>query len=966
MDSVGFYWYGCRSGILRYDGESTKHYTIKAKNDSVEHDQYVVSEGFLDRHDNMWFSTYMGIHSFNLISEKFESYQIKHAGAILRDGYSIYHIDAPREELVLRAGSSLWALSVTSHEYRLLKDFTTIHSVSTLPDSSGLRFFGAPWEYDPTGFEYFDYREGAIVNSKRIPSKDKVKSLVAYTLDSIFTCTPGGIDLILDPLDEKHRRTERIVSGTCRNIAMSPDRKTIYGSILDNGLYSLVPGLELAVSLTDSSDLLSSNRVNNIRCDPNGTVFLSHEAATSDILYRGSSKMFFDPVTPGQVVRDIIQTPEGRLLISEKGMLMHSKGEGSPWERISIVENQDSVLAYPLLFQSSTGKTYATGLKGVAAITPKGEISRMKKYNYSVYRGGISINSKEVILLRQRKALLLDQELNPKVIASLIMPSDGYFSSIEFISPNRFLLCYKESELWDMSKENESWQIRAKYLLPGEMRDVVIKNETIYIASTAGLLALKSDSIQTVFNASNSNEGLWINSLHQDEKENIWLGTPGGLFCYNPLENNYLFFSKADGIPDDWFIRANVIATDSTFTMATKTGLVTVNTTLADDLISDNKIYLSDIWVNGIRDTEHSLYDPQPLDLDYQHNALAFQPGMIELAPSALSGFRHRLVGLEHDYTYSKAGEQIRYPSIPPGSYTFEFVGVDKNGRQTEPFTLPVSISPPFYQTWWFWLLIASGTLGTGYYLNRRAVRRETLRQEALREEEARKAAETLARHQAVVSEQRRIMMELHDDLGGTLGDLFFKLDGYLLEHESGLAVQPDFEHLKSTSGKAIKKLREVMKNNVAKPLSLPAFARKLTDMARQAALDGKLKWTLERDKTFPELELSSQQVHNALLVVKEALQNIRKHARAESFALHLHLEPEGAKAFTITITDDGVGMPEQPANEREDGTGNGLSNMQRRATNLSGRLNISTPASGGTSLQLRFPVNSQLEIGAE
>lgn len=500
--------------------------------------------------------------------------------------------------------------------------------------------------------------------------------------------------------------------------------------------------------------------------------------------------------------------------------------------------------------------------------------------------------------------------------------------------------------------------VQAKHPLPGEMRNAVAINDDIFVGTTAGLLLLTNGELSAAFNPISTNGSLWINTVHADAKGRIWMGTRQGLFCHTPGTDDHLYFGEADGLTDDWFIQANVISDSTTFTMATKTGLVTVDTRLADAKASGNKIYLSDIWINGIRKTDHSLYDPQPLDLDYRHNAVSFQPGMIELSSSALSGFRYKMEGLEEDYTYSKAGEVVRYPSLPPGDFTFTFVGVDKNGRNTESFSLPISISPPFYQTWWFWTLCVTALLNLFYYLNRRAVQRETARQEALRREEARRSAETLARHRAVVSEQRRIMMELHDDLGGTLGSLFYTLDGYLLDQVSGLPVQPDFEQLKTTSGDAMKKLREVMKNNVSREMALPVFVRTLTEQARALATGNRLDWELEKDPQFPDLQLSSQQVHNALLIVKEALQNIRKHARATSFTLSIHLEDGPDNALSIVLTDNGVGLGEVPADHREDGTGNGLQNMHRRAEDLDGTLNIITrPTTGGTRLSLSFPL---------
>ncbi|WP_175489347.1 ATP-binding protein [Neolewinella agarilytica] len=634
--------------------------------------------------------------------------------------------------------------------------------------------------------------------------------------------------------------------------------------------------------------------------------------------------------------------------------------DGKTYRKTSGDKDSDEKLigVFPNLIKSKVatypnGSCIVQGTNGIATFDKEGILTNIQKTPTNIYLGVLAFDDQETLIL-SNQGIQTWQGDSLTSLPGIPFGDTDFFTSLIKLTPNRFVASYRQIELWDISRTPTGWKVDSKIPMPGETNTAILRNDTLFAGTSAGLLTIVNDSIVATFNPEPLGN-LWVNAIHEDDRGRLWLGTEQGLVCYFPSSGNYQYYGEADGLPDSWFIRANVIDRDSAFIMATKTGLVTVNTSLADDTLSDNKIYLSDIWINGIRDETHSLYDPQPLDLDYQHNSVSFLPGMIELGPSELSGFKHRLVGLQEDYTYGKSGEVVRYPSIPPGNYTFEFVGVDKNGRSTLPFTLQVRISPPFYQTWWFWLLCGAGVFSGFYYFNRRAVRRETERQQAIQKEQARQAAETLARHQAVVSEQRRIMMELHDDLGGTLGSLFYKLDGYLLDQESGLEINPDFEQLKNTSGEAMKKLREVMKSNVAKELPLPVFARKLVDMARASAQSARLEWTLERDDAFPEIELSSQQVHNALLIFKEALQNIRKHAKATSFSLRLHLDPDNT--FLISLTDDGIGMPSAAAAERHDGTGNGLHNMRRRAADLQGTLSITSPPAGGTVLQLHFPL---------
>jgi len=933
-DEEGFYWLGGSSGLYRFDGQQSKHYTIRGLNDTITHDQYVVSSGFIDEEDVLWFSTYMALHSFDPVKEEFASYQVAYGSEMLRDNYSPFFLDTIKNELLLRAGPCLWSFSIHEKTFRLLRDSTQANSIASVRIDKGTGFWGAPWWNNKASLEYHEYSLGGIAESQTLLAHEMVKEVVVYRPDSIFVCT------------------------------LSSDRNTLFASISGKGILSVDTKHLRVKSIIDSLLGLSDNNARTLRTSEDGLLFVSHRMHGLDVVLPPVQNIFFRPGPTGKNVEDIIELTSGDLLLNDhKGGFWKGEARNDnmfTWEKVQHEGEQERATTLARLCRSTSGELYALGLESLLRLNDTGELEKVDSLKFSLYRGIISPRRDELIFLRMNKVMMVEGDRSPQPLPGISFSKDDYFTTIMKVSADRFLLCYREVELWDVVRNGDNWKVQAKNPLPGEMLAIAPVGDKIYIGTSAGLLELEKGKLSESFNPISTNGSLWINALHADENGRVWLGTRRGIFCYKPVEDEYLFFGKNDGVTDDWFVHANVIVKDDRFTMATRTGLVTVNPQLADEKVSANNIYLSDIWINGIRQTEHSLYAPKSLELDYLHNSISFLPGMIELSSSNLSGFHYQMIGLEDSVIYSKTGETIRYPSLPYGDYTFRFYGIDKNGRTTEPMLLPVRIFPPFYQTWWFWALCITVLTGFFFYSRRRAVRRETARQEVIRAEEARIAEEKLARHKAVVAEQRRIMMELHDDLGGTLGSLFYTLDGYLLDQESGLTVEPDFEMLKNASGDAMKQLREVMKSNVAREMSLPVFVRTLTEQARAMAISSRLEWELEKDSQFPQLQLSSQQVHNALLVSKEGLQNIRKHAKATSFSLKLHLQGTPDNLLSITLTDNGIGVGQLSTEHREDGTGNGLRNMQRRAKDLGGNLTISNLPEGGAQMKLSFPLKDR------
>lgn len=85
----------------------------------------------------------------------------------------------------------------------------------------------------------------------------------------------------------------------------------------------------------------------------------------------------------------------------------------------------------------------------------------------------------------------------------------------------------------------------------------------------------------------------------------------------------------------------------------------------------------------------------------------------------------------------------------------------------------------------------------------------------------------------------------------------------------------------------------------------------------------------------------------HVVAVLSEALANVARHARADRVGVAL--ETDGRQVL-LTVSDNGVGIPPE-------GRRSGLLNMAERAQQLGGELELSSPATGGTTLVWRVPV---------
>ena len=104
----------------------------------------------------------------------------------------------------------------------------------------------------------------------------------------------------------------------------------------------------------------------------------------------------------------------------------------------------------------------------------------------------------------------------------------------------------------------------------------------------------------------------------------------------------------------------------------------------------------------------------------------------------------------------------------------------------------------------------------------------------------------------------------------------------------------------------------------------------------------------------LPSIPMEATVRHHLYLVVREAINNIIRHAHAQTVHFSLTL---AERTLTLTLSDDGCGFDPNrdaiPSNERLS-SGNGLSNMRKRMAEIGGSLEIVSNPGQGTTLTLR------------
>ncbi len=309
--------------------------------------------------------------------------------------------------------------------------------------------------------------------------------------------------------------------------------------------------------------------------------------------------------------------------------------------------------------------------------------------------------------------------------------------------------------------------------------------------------------------------------------------------------------------------------------------------------------------------------------------------------------FRYQLIGLYPHWVDLGAHRSVLFSHLPPGSYSLRVTASNADGIwNPTPAVLDFSVAPYFWETSWFSVLAVSllvaTVAGTVWFVVHRRARRRL---------------EQLERQQAIESERRRIAGDIHDQLGASLTQIM------LLSQSTGstppVAGSPGLlSKVHAVALDITKSMDELVWAINPSHDTLESFAAYGARVTQEIAAASGLRARLHIDAQLPEVRLQAGVRHHLLLVLKEALTNVVRHAEASEVRLTLRAE---GRQLILEVADNGHGFAPPLPVAAEDPPrrigGHGIPNLRARATQLHGSLTLTSTPGQGTVLRLAIPL---------
>ena len=513
---------------------------------------------------------------------------------------------------------------------------------------------------------------------------------------------------------------------------------------------------------------------------------------------------------------------------------------------------------------------------------------------------------------------------------------------------------------------------------------------TLWIGTAGGGLAwLKDGRVQSL----DSRRGLVndaICPILEDDDGNLWLGSIRGISRVSKRELfdvaagratavHPLALDESDGMPT-----AECTTAHSPAGLRTASGLLLFSTTRhivgvdpkqfaappsppevrIESLVADGKTTASPA-------AEISLA-PGPREVSIEYTAFNyFKPDRIR--------FRHRLEGIEKQWTSGDRQRVARYALLPPGRYTFEVNAANEDG-QWHPVgaSLAFTVKPAVWQTEWFRALAILSIMASGAALVWRMAH-VRIRRAHERERLARAEAETL-QHRNEIAHVTRVATlgelssalahEINQPLGAILrnaeaAELFLQNDSPDLDEIR--AILADIRKDDQRAGAVIDRMRGLLQRHEfeTRTLGVAELIGEVAGLLRADAAARQVELEISVPENLPPVRgdrVHLQQVLlNLVINAMDALQDEAPDNRRATIRARVY--PAGM--VEIAVSDNGRGIPagklaqifDPFVTTKPNGMGMGLPISRTIVKAHGGELSAENNADGGATFRFTLPV---------
>ncbi|MEF8811231.1 MAG: two-component regulator propeller domain-containing protein [Bacteroidales bacterium] len=822
QDHQGFIWLATDNGLSRFDGYEFRNYQPKPDDPGSLHSGYIRSI-YEDHQNLLWIGTNRTLERFNRHNEEFElmfsvpddevyvskMYEdTEHNLWIGTHSHGLLRYK-PRKDTVVSSEVNSWYaddiqviyditeddegylwLATTNGIYKLdIENHTSEHfshdpgNPNTIPSNNvydlEIDYDQTIWiatygsgicNYDPDKNSFTRYKSSSSAGSL---SSDLVRSLLVDSQGHLWVISESGLDLF-----QREKQTFRnyhhidnnpnsLVNNKLWCIYEDRQQNIWLGHYLDGVSFSDFNTNKPFYNLSAKSYPVTLNNkyVNDIIRDHQGKVWIGTDG--------GGINVFDESKDEVQTMR-YSQDPRSTNVILD--FLKHSNGN------IYLGTYLDGMFRYKPKTGTMTGYKHSENVSGASQRNDVRDMAEDESGNIwtVTYGGGVNVfDPKQGTFIEHYGQFVTDtqKKINSSWLFSIYIDSDNivWLGSVEGLTrldPATESIHYKSGI--------SGLESNTVYYITSD------RNGKLLLATNKGLCIYEreNDSVKWLKKKHGLAHNV-IRSVAVDKENNYWITTFKGLSKYLTEKEEFINFYEPEGISGNQFqIGASYLSEQGRMYLGTTEGMtyfspqeITIDSLVPSVHFTSLKIFNRQVkpgdTLDGTEIMSEAISETDTVFMNYQHRMFTLGFAALDYTSPEKVRYKYKLEGFDETWIKADAHNRVAtYTNLDPGTYTFKVLATNSDGIwASHPTTLTIDITPPFWLTLWFKILIVAFfiLLLTGiYYYRVRQIKRlneKLARQVEARTSEIRQKNEQLQKQAAELNEINAALEERQNQI---------------------------------------------------------------------------------------------------------------------------------------------------------------------------------------------------------
>jgi sensor histidine kinase YesM len=273
--------------------------------------------------------------------------------------------------------------------------------------------------------------------------------------------------------------------------------------------------------------------------------------------------------------------------------------------------------------------------------------------------------------------------------------------------------------IWFFDKKQQKFIKIEAECLKGQACYAVVEDQNgyLWVGTSQGIHQIDTHG-KCIYKMTTS-EGLTVNSISElefDQLGNLWIGAHDGVLGYlNIKTKTYAVLDFNTRLPfHEYWANFRQNKKTGQFTISVFDEILVINPQKLQHKEAVQKPIITDIQVF---EKEMPFTEKDRLNLTYKQNYFTINFSSPDHRDNVALQYAYKLEDYDDNWIYCGRRLSASYTNVPGGNYRFLVKVIDNQGKQQEKITaFNIYVKPPFWETWWFRLLMFGVFLAIVYW----------------------------------------------------------------------------------------------------------------------------------------------------------------------------------------------------------------------------------------------------------